>query len=527
MNESSDSTLAIVFLAALAPFAWSRPFLVCALFIAFSYFRLAEAYPFLAAAKPALALGATAMTVVVVRVLGSADREGVEDTGQLRALCLALLLLTVAVAYSFSALRPDGEFAGDVIAIPIVMVLAILCVVAWGRLLSATGIAPLPVNVRIFIAYFAVISFVSVFSAIPAATFSQWMGTTWKIAAMTLAIAWLARSDRDFSLASRVVIAAGVLVAAVAIYNSVNGIGLVEGTRVTIGRDLVDPLTGVSPRPQTNILADPNDLALILLFPFALAAGHVMHRKSLFHACIWTTLAGIILLAIVATQSRGALIGVLAAIATILIMGARTKAPTLIALVVAAPLLFVTMQLGERQSGGLTEVSERGIDESAEGRLEAWHTALKMVAARPLTGVGIGNFGSMYMVYTDYWQKKDMAVHSMWFEVLAECGVVAFILFVGMVAVSFSMNARTLRFLASQQASTSARATSLGLQGALAGTCAAGSFLSQAHTWPVFMTVALIAALSSFVGAESETLLSSAPLPLSLERIPAYDPDHQ
>ena len=39
-------------------------------------------------------------------------------------------------------------------------------------------------------------------------------------------------------MVSRALVVAGMLVAGVALYNKVNEIGLVEGTRVTIGRDI-------------------------------------------------------------------------------------------------------------------------------------------------------------------------------------------------------------------------------------------------------------------------------------------------
>lgn len=83
---------------------------------------------------------------------------------------------------------------------------------------------------------------------------AYWKDTYVKIAIMTFAIASLARRPGDFALAARAFILAGMLVAGVALYNSLNEIGLVEGTRVTIGGDMVG-------------VGDPNDLSLVPLFP--------------------------------------------------------------------------------------------------------------------------------------------------------------------------------------------------------------------------------------------------------------------
>ena len=120
-----------------------------------------------------------------------------------------------------------------------------------------------------------------------------------------------------------------------------------------------------------------------------------------------------------------------------------------------------------------------------------------MAVERPLTGVGISNFSQLYYRYTDHWLNREIAVHSMWFQVLGELGFLGFALFVGMIWTSFRINAETLRWLERAHAPPLLRAIAVGLQAALAGTCASGTFLSQAYTWPVYIIVALIGALSN------------------------------
>ena len=83
---------------------------------------------------------------------------------------------------------------------------------------------------------------------------------------MTYAIAWIPRLSKDFSLVTISITFSGMLVGIVAILNKINGIGLVEGTRVTIGRAI------------GSVLGDPNDLALVLMFPVAFAAFRVLNE---------------------------------------------------------------------------------------------------------------------------------------------------------------------------------------------------------------------------------------------------------
>lgn len=60
-------------------------------------------------------------------------------------------------------------------------------------------------------------------------------GNLFKIALLTFATAWLTRTSQDFATVNRIFSLCGLLVAGVAIYNSLNGIGLVGSERVTIG----------------------------------------------------------------------------------------------------------------------------------------------------------------------------------------------------------------------------------------------------------------------------------------------------
>ena len=110
---------------------------------------------------------------------------------------------------------------------------------------------------------------------------------------MVFAIAWLARSPGEFGLVSRLLVLAGITISSVALFNKVNGIGLVEGTRVTIGRDI------------KSVLGDPNDLSLVLLFPLCFAGGLVVTRGMSWLSRLFGLIASLMMmLAIVATQSE-------------------------------------------------------------------------------------------------------------------------------------------------------------------------------------------------------------------------------
>jgi putative inorganic carbon (hco3(-)) transporter len=313
--------------------------------------------------------------------------------------------------------------------------------------------------------------------------FNYWNATYVKIAVMVVAIAWLARTPKDFAISSIMFVGAGITIGLVAISNKLNGIGLVEGTRVTIARDI------------KSVLGDPNDLALVLLFPLSFAMSMVVVRTSRFTTMLGIAGSGIILWAILATQSRGGLLGFLAVSG---VMGSRViKSKTvLITLGVLAMLvLLAAAGISKRSSGG---AGESGIDESSMGRIHAWTAALGMAKAKPITGVGLDNFVINYFAYTPHWDGKNHAVHSTWFGVLAETGLPGLISFFFMLFVLCRSIYLADKKLNELKAPATVRATSLALIAGIVGFCTSASFLTQGFSWPFYILLALTIAVGKY-----------------------------
>lgn len=484
-------------------FAWSQPFIICTLFIAVSYFRLPEAYEWLQVFKPALLLGIASVGLVAVKALLS-ELRGPVNSGTLKSLCLLSLGGCIVTAVPLSFLHSNGSVGLDPLLIPIAMLLAAFCAIVWTVLLSSAGEHPMPINIQLFTAFHTLICITTILSVVPGESFDWWSSITWRIAVMTLATAWLVRSEQDIKFATNTFIVSGLLIAAVVIYNKIFGLSLVQGTRVAIGFVVVEGYDFVKLGTKT-ILSDPNDLALIMMFPLAFALARVVYRRSMMEGVLAAASVAIILSAIIFTQSRGAIIGLLAIFAVLLHQRYKSAVQGLVVVVIAGALLVTAMGIGSRSAG---VVDEDGVDESSQHRLDAWKTAINMVAARPLTGIGISNFPDLYYSYTNYWHNRSVAVHSTWFQVLAELGVIGFGIFVAMIWTSFKINAHSLNLLRQSRAPPVLISTAVGLQAALAGTCAAGTFLSQAYTWPIYIIVALTAALGNLAKTYHANFLS-------------------
>ncbi|ROV59605.1 hypothetical protein EGH82_12900 [Vibrio ponticus] len=313
----------------------------------------------------------------------------------------------------------------------------------------------------------------------------------WKIMIMCLAITWLVNSAQSIKRISILIVLAGLLVAFVAISNSVNGIGLVEGTRVTIGRDL------------GSMLGDPNDLSLVLMFPLAFSLSLMMTKSLGIMRVIGLICSLTALFAVIATQSRGGLLGCVAVLGMLGLKHIKSKTLLITIGVVAGLALFAVAGISDRQSGG---AAEEGLDASAMGRLYAWEAAFKMALERPITGVGIDNFYVNYFYYSPHWDGLNHAVHSTWFGVLAETGFLGLIIFIGLIVCILKTCRQSIQTIDAnpQNFSPYIHATTYAVFSGTVGTIVSGTFLTQGFNWPIYILAALTVACNHVVQNDSQ-----------------------
>ncbi|EAR62017.1 O-antigen ligase family protein [Neptuniibacter caesariensis] len=377
--------------------------------------------------------------------------------------------------------------------IPLMLAMGALVSLSWG--LWAGIIRPFwTKELAIFSAFFVQTTVSVVMASDRAASFAYFTSTYIKIAIMVFAITWLCANIDRLRFASNAFVVSGITVAFVALFNKANGIGLVEGTRVTIGRDL------------GSTLGDPNDLSLVLLFPAGFALSIALNPGSARFIRILGLLTFLLMgAAIVATQSRGGLLGI-TAVAGIFAYR-RIKSKALLGLIgtVCLGALFVLAGISDRQSGG---AHEEGIDESAMGRIHAWVAAFRMALHNPVTGVGLDNFLLNYFTYSDFWDGQNHAVHSTWFGVLGETGFSGAIIFITMVVMIFKVVLRALQTLkgpfytGDQGIKIQGVIVAEGILGALTGFCISGTFLTMGFMWPIYILLSLATALGVVVSRE-------------------------
>lgn len=394
---------------------------------------------------------------------------------------VAFIILFILFSYfrlheAFPVLMP--------LKIPKLLALASLLGIAWHLFISQKLKPHWHTNHLIFFAWFIWLT-ICVFSASNRGlALEYWSGVLIKVLIMVFAISWWMTSLQHFNVIRVGIMISGSAIALVALSNKMNGIGLVEGTRVTISREL---------RSQ---LGDPNDLSLVMMFPVSFLAAEVFdssaHKIRRFIAliCLIVSISGVI-----ATQSRGGLLGIAAVLSFFIYQ--KIKNPIIVGCIGAVGMLAMIVFAGisDRQSGG---AHEDGVDESAMGRIYAWHAAINMALSNPLTGVGVNNFVANYFFYSPHWDGKNHAVHSTWFQVLGETGIVGMFIFIALITCIYRSLNRV--FLINKQLNDEKIAVNAkALKGGLIGFMVSGTFLTQAFTWPIYIILALTIALEKLV----------------------------
>ena len=162
-----------------------------------------------------------------------------------------------------------------------------------------------------------------------------------------------------------------------------------------------------------TFLGDGNDfsLSMCILIPLMIEVG--LSTGSRFKRTLTWAAVALIVLAIIATQSRGGTLGIAAVMAYLWWRSPKKAvAAVAIAMVAGLVLLYAPSQYFQR----IGSAAAGNLDGSAQGRLDAWSGAIGMGAQNPILGVGPGRFSAV-------WGKT---AHSTYMLALAELGVPGF-----------------------------------------------------------------------------------------------------
>jgi probable O-glycosylation ligase (exosortase A-associated) len=251
--------------------------------------------------------------------------------------------------------------------------------------------------------------------------------------------------------------------------------------------------TNNNPHPM---LGDNNGVAvgMMMLVPVFVALAQTAARR--WERYLYRFLIVGLVYRGVSTYSRGGLLAA-AALGIIMFWRSPKKFRALIAVGVLVTVVLGVMPQEYWDRMNTITVSEDQQDSSARGRLYFWTVAVRMAAAKPVTGIGFNGFRQSFPSYDTsggFWG-GDRAVHSAWFGVLAEMGYPGLILLVGNLVVAFLTCWRIRRSARGDPDLKDFRAYAGAMQGTLVAYAVGVTFLNgQYHEmfWHMLgMTVAL------------------------------------
>ena len=149
--------------------------------------------------------------------------------------------------------------------------------------------------------------------------------------------------------------------------------------------------------------------------------------------------------AVIFTASRAGAVA-LGTVMLYLVLHSRRRmlALSLAAAVVASLWLAMPQENRER----ILSIERYNQDASALGRLDAWAAATRMFLDRPLLGVGIGGFRAAHGdLYSSPYSPSYLDSHSVFFQVLAEIGLLGFLAFLAFLALVVRNQVRARRAL--------------------------------------------------------------------------------
>ena len=195
-------------------------------------------------------------------------------------------------------------------------------------------------------------------------------------------------------------------------------------------------LTGFATR-ATPTYGDANDLAYILSTTLPLTLWLLRRRGPRRLAVL--ALVAVIGLADALTFSRGAAVGLGCALAWVLVTHRHQLRAALVPLTIVAIAVGVVGLTQQTRLSTAFTVKSAAASGNVTHRFDAWRSAVELIVAHPLIGVGPGNFQYFTAAVDDRPPTKDdpTVVHNTYLDIGAEVGLPALALLLAYVVTSF------------------------------------------------------------------------------------------
>jgi probable O-glycosylation ligase (exosortase A-associated) len=252
-----------------------------------------------------------------------------------------------------------------------------------------------------------------------------------------------------------------------------------------------------------TFLGDGNDFALSLCIMVPLTVQLAMSAGGVFKKGLAWFAVLMLLFAIVASQSRGATIGLAAVLGFIWLFSPR-KGLSLLGVLLAG--VVVVLYAPPQYFSRLGTIVNYQSEGSASARIVAWKAATRMALDNPILGVGAGQFPSEF---SGKYHPKDepsghwMTAHSSYFLIFGELGFPGLILVLILVVGNVRANLKVRAAIQARAGPDPARAAEDAMRmlfltaGGMIGFAAAGAFLSAVYYPHIFVMSAILISVRS------------------------------
>jgi putative inorganic carbon (hco3(-)) transporter len=243
-------------------------------------------------------------------------------------------------------------------------------------------------------------------------------------------------------------------------------------------------------------VGDPNDFGYLLASSLPLAGFLIVDDRR--YRGFWVLATIPIVTALLATLSRGALVGVLALVAWAVLTRRVPLGGILAGAAAALVILVLAFTFWRPLIDERVQAKGTVANANVQSREALWRGAFRMAADRPLTGVGPGRYGIASPAYVtdEVLVLEEPVVHNSYLEVLAELGLPALIAFLGFLAAAW----RCARIGIARSRETGDREgvrMGVAVQAALVVALVSGMFISAQVIVPMWLLAALATVVAS------------------------------
>lgn len=344
------------------------------------------------------------------------------------------LFALVAMTYARISDVAVHYYDAPSIAQPFIAFLGLLLVLRWVLL----GERPRGwLNSAAVITAYGLVIFLSLFYADDAARAQEGLMVFLKDAIIAILLVLSIQSKEYFRVAAWGFLGTGILLGTIAVIQYVTGSftneywGLAES-------NLMNIVSGVEGYRIMGTYGDPNFFAQVMLVVIPIALNRIRHEKNTWLQVLagWSLIVSF--LTVIFTFSRGGFLALCAVLGLLVLLRKPPLVAVLSGILILIMLIpFLPATYFERIESILEYLPFQGADVRTEvslrGRMSEYAVGFQMFRDNPILGIGYENYAANYLEYSVKIgldpRRTERSAHSLYLEVLAEQGLVGFLIF--------------------------------------------------------------------------------------------------